>query len=100
MSAKNWSLQNNRKFQELKSDYSAMSAQIWGGAFWDLRQKLGREVADQLLYQAWFALESADVMSNDAKRFVKKLLEADQHQEGGKHANEIKETFKDRGLEL
>ena len=75
-------------------------AQIWGGAFWDLRQKLGRDAADRLLYRTWFALEATDVQSNDPKRFLHKLLETDGQEPGAKHADEIKAVFKERGMEL
>jgi hypothetical protein len=101
--AKYWTLQNNRKFTELKPNIGsalADGAQIWGGAFWDLRQKLGREVADRLLYRTWFALEATDVKSNDPKRFLNRLLDTDGQEKGTKHADEIKGVFKDRGLEF
>jgi hypothetical protein len=32
----------------------------WGGAFWELRQKLGQDVADKSLYEAWRALADQD----------------------------------------
>jgi hypothetical protein len=100
--AKNWSLQNDRKFAEQRPDWgSAMAdgAQIWGGAFWDLRQKLGQKVADRLLYRAWFSLEAADVESNEPKRFLDVLLKTDALVPGSKHSDEIKAVFKARGME-
>jgi tetrahydromethanopterin S-methyltransferase subunit G len=100
---KNWSLQNNRRFAELKPGWRYVmsdGAQIWGGAFWDLRQKLGQDVADRLLYRTWFALEATDVGSNDPKRFLNVLLKTDSLDAGTNHSNEIKAVFKERGLEL
>jgi hypothetical protein len=32
----------------------------WGGAFWELRQALGRDVADKSLYEAWRTLMDQD----------------------------------------
>jgi uncharacterized protein YoxC len=103
MPANSWSLQNQRRITELKPQaYSILSdgGQIWGGAFWDLRQDLGQEVADKLLYRAWFSLSPSDVKSNDPSVFVRKILDADHTPEAAKHKEQIRMVFANRGLSL
>ena len=103
MPSNSWSLKNQRRITELKqNDYSILSdgGQIWGGAFWDLREDLGKDVADKLLYEAWFALSSSDAKSNDPKIFVNKILDADRTLEAAKHQERIRTAFKNRGLSL
>src|SRR5262245_55561713 len=33
-----------------------VGAEIWGGALWDIRAKLGREVADPIVASAWLGM--------------------------------------------
>ena len=60
----------------------------------------GKDLADKLLYRAWFALSSSDVKSNDPTVFAKKVLDGDRTLEAAKHLERIRTVFKNRGLSL
>jgi len=49
--------------------------EVWGGAFWELRKKLGREKADRLLFEAWKRLAVTD-KANEVRFFVDTVLDA------------------------
>jgi hypothetical protein len=49
--------------------------EIWGGAFWELRELLEQDVTDRGLLDAWKALDSSGPMSNIPTLFVDKLIE-------------------------
>jgi hypothetical protein len=87
---------NQRSFNEISPNIvSAMNdgTDVWGGAFWELRQALGREVVDKLLFDAWFKLHAEDVLHDRGASFVKLLLAADKP-----HASRIQEIFNRRRL--
>jgi hypothetical protein len=78
--ATSWDLTKKRSFTELRPDRNSAEidgAEIWGGAFWELRQILGKSVADKLLYDAWFRLMAENTITNPAAGFVDKLLDLD-----------------------
>ena len=60
-----------------------------------LRKLLGGKTSDQLLFKAWSELKPEDVATDRGASFARKLIEAD-----GKHRNEIKALFDQRGLRL
>jgi hypothetical protein len=56
-------MQNERKFTESKPGQDHLDiAEIWGGLFWELRQRLTRETFDPILAKAW---QSVKLPSND-----------------------------------
>jgi hypothetical protein len=96
-------LANKRRFNELKPDVSsAMSdgPEIWGGAFWDIRQRLDQSLADRLLFKAWFLFRPDEARTDRGAKFVKKLLEMDQALGDGKHREQLRSIFEVRGLTL
>ncbi len=98
-----WDLDNKRPFSELRPDVGAAimdGTEIWGGAFWAMRKTLGKQVADKLLFDAWFALKPDDVRSDKGATFVRKLIDLDKTLAGGEHQSEIREIFRSRGLTL
>jgi hypothetical protein len=93
-----WDLTKKRSFGEIRPDLGSAMAdgtEIWGSAFWEIRQVLGQQVADKLLFDTWFKLRPADVIRDRGASFVKLLLESQQP-----HASQIREIFGRRGLAL
>lgn len=94
-------LSNDRKFNEASANPELHHVgEIWGGAFWELRQQLGQSTADKLLFSTWAALRFSDTPGNFNVSFVKKLLETAQSLEGGEQGGDIRAIFKRRGLKL
>jgi hypothetical protein len=94
-------LQNERKFSDLPANAPEQQfGEIWGGAFWEMRQQFGQAIADKLLFSAWANLQPTEIRNNSATNYVNKLLEMDRDIENGKHINEIRIIFERRGLKL
>jgi hypothetical protein len=47
---------------------------IWGGAFWEVRMKIGREKADQLVFGTWKRLKPSPQELNKPAYYVEQLL--------------------------
>lgn len=95
-------LDNDRSFDEVDLERAGEAelhdiGEIWGGAFWELRSRLGQETADKLLFSAWMATDSAVGSGVD---FVKKLIELYKPTADEKNGNRIKSVFKQRGLKV
>lgn len=94
-------LKNNRMFSKSKEIEIHDEGEVWGGAFWELRDQIGQRAADRLLFSTWSALRPQELSDNNvAISFVKKLLDIDSSSEGGKHANQIRSVFERRGLRI
>jgi hypothetical protein len=96
--ASSWDLTKKRKFTELRPEISSAmidGTEIWGSAFWELRQILGQGAADKLLFDAWFALNADEVKNDGGASFVRKLLGLDKS-----HESQIRAVFVQRGLSL
>jgi len=94
---------NDNKFTVMRpNDFRWVNdtQEAWGGAFWDIRQLVGQDMADKLLFSSWNALQQSDIREDDPKVFVNKILEAEQSMEAGKHSSEIKAVFIRRGLSI
>jgi len=72
---------------------------VWGGAFWQIRQAIGKGTSDKLLLQAW---KNFDFMKSgsDLTVFPRELLKQDQRLDGGKYTQQIRDVFQQRGLKL
>ena len=75
-------LQNQHSFAEMKNvqetNMPYEGAEIWGGALWDVRARLGREVADGAIASAWRSTswpQRTDSVES-ADRFVRALMTA------------------------
>jgi hypothetical protein len=103
-------MENRLRFDQIDLDRSGgrvnSEGEVWSGAFWDLRQKLGFDVhgnhlADVLLLKAW---DDRRPLPNGEKAaraaFAKAILDQDQKLTGGKSAAQIREVLQSRGLEL
>lgn len=94
-------LDNQRSFKEIKrGTFSDSIGEVWGGAFWELRMRLGRETIDKLLFAAWDALDMDKVRNDRGGIFLKNLLEADARLAEGVHGTVIREVFEGRGFPL
>ncbi len=92
-------LRNDRTFGEASTNPEYHNVgEIWGGAFWELRERLGQAVADKLLFSTWGALESSNATDDFNVTFLKKLLETAQASEGAAAGRDIRAIFKRRGL--
>lgn len=97
-----WHLQNQRSFAGFSATpvtYNQDGAEIWGGAFWALRQSLGKDVADKLILSAWKLLQPDDAEGNIPAKFGARMLQADKT-EGGAHSAEIRGILDARGVNL
>jgi len=84
---------------------SASMGPVWGGAFWELRQQMGRDPGgespmDRLLLRAWPMLGEKDVADSPSVRaaFSRALLVQDLELYGGKHISLITSVLRRRGL--
>lgn len=96
-------LKNRRTFTELDARIPAHDAgaahdagEVWGGAFWELREQIGQSVTDKLLFSTWSDLKVNELKGKIQESFVKKLLEMDRSLEGGKYKNQISLIFERR----
>lgn len=93
-------LDNERKFSEFAALPEGMQyhsgGEIWGGAFWQMRSRLGREKLDPILAKAWLA-EAALEEEPTAKSFIGALLTA---AEDKTSADAIRSVLRHRGFPL
>jgi FlaG/FlaF family flagellin (archaellin) len=73
--------------------------EVWGGAFWEIRAKVGREKADRLVFAAWKRLKPAPGELNKPGYYVAQLLAANTALGQEIDANVIREAFARRKLE-
>jgi len=90
-------LNNDRKFSEavINPEHHNVG-EIWGGAFWEVRQRLGKASSDKIIFTAWRAmlpLEDAESFNGD---FVRKLAHAAQSLKDGDRSAEIVGVFRRR----
>ena len=91
-----WDLTKKRPFSELHPTLASAitdGTEIWGAAFWELRNKLGQAATDKLLYDAWFKTRIEDLKTSGNAGFARKLTELDPA-----HQAEIRAVFTQRGL--
>jgi hypothetical protein len=99
---KSQDLESVRSFNEIDlEDWKSVQldgSEVWGGAFWQIRKTLGKDMADKILLTAWTNLKPS--RDDPYANFTNTLLEADRNIAGGQHVNEIKEILRGRGLTL
>jgi hypothetical protein len=98
-------LKNNRSFNEIDPKDPLTTevhsvGEIWGGAFWEVRELLGQALADKLLFATWKAMVAADFQGKSGTKFVKRLLEQHEQFEDGSKGKQIAAIFKRRDLDL
>jgi hypothetical protein len=93
-------LNNSRKFdetQELGGEVHERG-EIWGGAFWELRSLLGRDLADRLLARAWQSMAWPIAERDTARKFIDALLSNARESASDQQVTEISTTFRKRGF--
>ena len=63
--------------------------EIWSGAFWEIRQRLGKESADKLLVSTWMAMLPLKRRGNFNGDFIRRLVRAARSLEDGDRSDEI-----------
>jgi hypothetical protein len=91
------------KLEDLSSHSDHAIGEVWGGAFWELRENMGRDEkhnhrADVLLLKSWqdFKLPPPNDVAREA--FLSQLLEADKELYKGRDTAKILGVFERRGL--
>ncbi len=87
-------LNNNLAWQNGATVYR--NGQVLSGAMWDIREEVGKSVADKLAYKA---MELSPIPGSKSK-FVNNLKKADQIYYGASHQNVIVGAFDGRGIEV
>ena len=97
----NRNLKHQRAFSEvvLDQDHQHSNGNIWGGAWWELREALGRETFDTLLMAAWKSCRIADA-TTQLSVFPLELMKQDRTLNAGKHERAIRRVFESRGQSL
>lgn len=70
---------------------------MWGGLFWDLRNKLGQDRADKTLFDAWKSISDRED-SLLAKTFVENIVERIQKEGNSDISLSVRKILLDRGL--
>ena len=94
-------LENRDSFSLIRfeKDHQHRYGTVWGGAYWELREALGREVLDRLLLAAWKEFDF-EASQSDLQVLPRALLNQDKVIASGKHAKNIRAVFKSRGLAI
>jgi hypothetical protein len=72
--------------------------EVWGGAFWELREKFGRERADRWIYTAWRSLSSRQEHLDRPKYLVDRIVASATSDGGDVDPEMIREVFSRRNL--
>jgi Zn-dependent metalloprotease len=88
-------LENDLHYPEDIEGEVHADGKIWGATLWDLRQALGKEVADTLIYRSHYNLKSSSCKFIDGYNAI---VTADNDYFEGKHKAEIDKVFADRGI--
>jgi len=93
-------LNNSRKFDETPElkGLPQDRGEIWGGAFWQLRSVLGRDLADRLLAKAWGSMAWPIVERETARKFIDAVLSNAKEIASDQQIAEIRATFRERGF--
>lgn len=70
------------------------NGEIWSAALWDLRETLGRDVADRLIIESHFQLDGFTTFARGARA----ILDADANLYRGRHATVLRRSFRRRRI--
>lgn len=94
-------LENARTFTEVGPGMSSQdSGEIWGGAFWDMRGSLGKEVADGAVAAAWLASRDAMSAKGAGSSYVQQLMAAVEPRTGKAGTEKVLAIFERRKLKV
>jgi hypothetical protein len=93
-------LANGEKVTTLKPSDFTFATKLqdgWGGAFWDIRNRLGQAAADQLIYDAWRQMTDTDD-AFVAQSFIRNLLNQARTAGGVEAEAAVRGILHDRGI--
>lgn len=94
-------LENDRRFDEVRKYWETHDVgEIWGGAFWEMRQELGAQVADGFLFDGWHtsvAQHKRDRAKDFKRTFITTLMKL-AAQGDPRGANDVAAIFARRGF--
>lgn len=94
-------LANERRFSEFQGmaaqDTTYKGTEIWGGALWSIRARLGRDTADALIATAWMSVSWPQSEEARARAFVTALLAAAKAK-GPRELAAAEAVLRDRGF--
>ena len=95
-------LRQRRKFSEIRlRDWNSVQndgSGVWGGALWEIREVLGRGIADQLIAKTWQGFRFGK--GEPYLSFANTLLANSHSIDNGKHTEQLKKIFRNRGLRI
>lgn len=96
-------LANDRKFVDGfdQNDAGNDLGEIWGGAFWRIRDLLGRSAADKALWTTWMSANLAGDRSDETSvrtDFVEQLVAVVETLHGEERARQVAQIFAARGV--
>jgi hypothetical protein len=90
-------MENDLKFSQAAiNPESHHVGEIWSGAFWEIRRRLGKNEADKLLFSTWMAMLPLNDRGNFNSDFISKLVHGARSLEDGDRSAEIAAVFKRR----
>ena len=90
-------LENTRSFSELNNRDVLGDGTIWGGAFWEMRTRLGRALVDGQLLAVWRSLLAQDLEPGNAYAFIVRLADM---QDTPERRQVLMEPFVKRGARV
>jgi hypothetical protein len=90
-------LKNAKGFENLDLTHPQDEGEVWGGAFWEIRERLGKSDADGLLVAAWAATERFGADQPSAP-FAKALIETLAARTSGALATDIRDVLERRDV--
>jgi hypothetical protein len=74
--------------------YEHSNGPIWSATLWDIRKKLGRDVADRIILDSHFQLDGYTKIVRGARA----IIDADSNINRGRHVKKLRRIFEDRGI--
>lgn len=97
------SLVNSRRFSEIQLEQVASvmndGSEIWGAAFWQLRELLGQQDADRLLAKTWQDFPRDSQTTSFYASFVDSLVENSKGIRDGSQVEAVRAIFVRRGID-
>jgi hypothetical protein len=77
-----------------EDDVEHDNGMIWSATLWDIRQALGRDVADKVIIESHFQLDGFTTFARGARA----ILDADRNLHRGRNAGRLKHIFQVRRI--
>ncbi|MCI0432039.1 MAG: M4 family metallopeptidase [Gemmatimonadetes bacterium] len=77
-----------------EDDGEHANGEIWSATLWDIRQELGRDIADRLIIESHFQLDGFTTFARGARA----ILDADANLQKARHTTALRAIFRDRRI--